>query len=166
MKIDIKALPQNFDDIPAGTFFKVMRSEPFFGLSVIDSQGKKAAILFVKVPQQTSVPWLAERGLPHDVLATFPDAVIHAEASAISEPTNGIPYGAILSTSKGFYIRAGAGIGYSMIFNLDTGQPETISDSDKPMLVYERWSIGHRVGNEIEPIFDYPLRAKNQREPT
>jgi hypothetical protein len=95
-----------FDDVPAGTFFKVMRSQPFFGMAVIDSEGKKAALAFARVTQQSGVPWLVERGLPHDIIATFPKAIIKADLSAATETSGGTPYGAILGTQKCFYIRA------------------------------------------------------------
>jgi hypothetical protein len=156
MQIDIHARPMKFDDVPAGTFFKVMRSQPFFGMAVIDSEGKKAALAFARVTQQSGVPWLVERGLPHDIIATFPKAIIKADLSAATERSGGTPYGAILGTQKCFYIRAAAGIGYSMLFDLATGIAAPTSGNENPMIVYNEWRVGHNEGDIFKSIFDFP----------
>jgi hypothetical protein len=156
MKIDIQVRPMKFDDVPEGTFFKVMRrTEPFFGMAVTDSEGKKAALAFARVTQHSGMPWVVEGGLPNDVIATFPNTISKAEWSAATEPTDG--YGAIISTAKGFYIRAAAAVGYSMTFDLATGIAAPISENDKPVIVYNEWRVGHDEGDIFKSIFDFPI---------
>jgi hypothetical protein len=80
VQVDALLRPMKFNDIPAGTFFKVLRENaPFFGLAVIDSDGDKGCLIFAKVENQHGVPWLSEGAITSDVVAAMPDAVIRPD---------------------------------------------------------------------------------------
>jgi hypothetical protein len=154
MDVQIRGCAARFADLQPGSFFCALRAEPLFGLCVSDG-ATKGALVFSVAPNQNGIPWLADRGLPSDVLVKFPAAVLKAQLSSVAAASGSPPYGAIISNGEDYLIRASSGLGYTATFNVSTGmlaEPSNHSAS----IVFQQWQIGHYEHHEFEPLFTFP----------
>jgi hypothetical protein len=143
-----------FSDIPTGTFFRALRAEPLFGLSVSNGQ-RKSALIFSHSASQSGMPWLADNGLPNDTIVIFPEATLRANPASVAPVAGSFPFGAVISSGQEYYIKASAGLGHTAIFNLSSGMYEELSDN-ATSVIYPVWQIGHVASNVFEPIFHFP----------
>jgi hypothetical protein len=157
MQIDCHALPRKFSDVPSGTFFKVLRRVSFFAFAVTDVDNRAAALAFAVSPNRADLPRLVEQGFQQDTIAAFPMARIKLDWLSASRFDGDAPLGAIITTTKGYYIRAATGNGYSMTFDLASGAVVTLSDSEAPMIAYNKWQVGHGEGEKFDSIFEFSL---------
>jgi hypothetical protein len=144
-----------FSDIPTGTFFRALRAEPLFGLSVSDGK-RKSALIFSRSPGQSGMPWLADNGLPNDTIVIFPEATLRANPASAAPVAGSLPFGAVISSGDKHYIKASAGIGYTATFNLSSGLYEELSNKTTSV-IYPVWQVGHVASNVFEPIFNFPV---------
>jgi hypothetical protein len=143
-----------FSDVPTGTFFRALRAEPLFGLSVSDGK-RKSALIFSRSPGQSGNPWLADDGLPNDAIVIFPEATLRASTGSVAPVSGSFPFGAVINSRQKYYIKASAGTGYTATFNLSSGMYEQLSDK-VAAVIYPIWQIGFVANNLFEPIFSFP----------
>jgi hypothetical protein len=80
---------------------------------------------------------------------------LKAELSPVAAMSGSPPYGAIISTGEDYYIRASAGLGHAVKFNLSTGM---IAELPTPTtsIIFPNWQIGHTENHKFEPVFTFP----------
>jgi hypothetical protein len=80
---------------------------------------------------------------------------LKAELSPVAAMSGSPPYGAIISTGEDYYIRASAGLGHAVKFNLSTGM---IAELPTPTtsIIFPNWQIGHTKNHKFEPVFTFP----------
>lgn len=158
MRVETAFKPTPFEKIRPGTFFNVLRDkEHFFGPAVVNSREDLYSILFTKSQVQTGVPWYSagDSGINGTILA-IPDAVIRPEHGSMAAFHGAIPIGALICDAAGNYIKASAGIGNTLTFDVGSGARVNLQEHDGTPVVYSRWSVGTVVDGEFEPVFRFP----------
>lgn len=152
MKVQTHSLPSKFEDLPPGTFFKWKKRKEF-GISCNNFEGTKLAMFFS--PDNVNV-----LGAQIGDAISFPNAVIRPDYMSTGDHIVSAPYGALISTVNGFYIRAETiSPGGYLTFNVSTGAAETVEDTETPMIVYRKWKVGHGEADKFETIFEFPVAA-------
>jgi hypothetical protein len=153
MDVQINGRTARFADLRPGAFFCALRAESLFGICVTDGT-IKGALLFSEAPRQSGIPWLVDRGLPNDAIVMFPSAVMKADLSSVSATGGSPPFGAVISSGEDYLIRASAGLGDAVTFNLSTGMIVEIS-TQATSIVFPNWQIGHCENHKFEPLFSF-----------
>lgn len=149
--------PTLYSGLRPGTFFKVLRDKHhFFGLAVVNSREDLCSLIFSKSQPQTGVPRFSTGEDLSGTILAIPDAVIRPEHGSMAAFDGDIPIGALICDAAGSYIRASAGIGSTLTFDVGSGLRVNLQGHEGSPVVYPHWSVGTVIDGEFEAIFRFP----------